>query len=70
MLLLGNTELTQVEMAEILGIAKQNVNKICKDLQSMDIIQKKRSVGRNIYWNLNPSPQIGVKGQLSIYDVL
>lgn len=52
--LLGCKEATQSEMSVAFGVSKQNINRVFKDLLSMDIIIKSRTEGRNIFWKLNP----------------
>jgi len=61
--LLGKKEATQSEMAHELETTKQNINKMCKELESMNVIEKKRIEGRNIFWILNPTPTFEIKGQ-------
>ena len=41
--LLGGKEATQSKMTRELKTSKQNINKICKELKSMDIIEIKRN---------------------------
>ena len=65
----GTGEATQTKMSEQLGTTKQRINTICKELQSMDIIQVKRKEGRNIFWELNPKPKFQVKGQIKLDDI-
>lgn len=67
--LLGKKESTQTEMCREFDVSKQNINKICKELSSMNIIEIKRKEGRNIFWCLNPSPKFQVKGQLKLEDI-
>ena len=50
----GIGEATQTKMSEQLGTTKQRINKICKQLESMDIIQVKRKEGRNIFSFIYP----------------
>lgn len=64
--LLGKKEATQSEMCKDFEVSKQNLNKVCKDLNSMNIIEIKRKEGRNIFWSLNPKPKFQVKGQLRL----
>ena len=64
--LIGSKEVTQSQMAEILGIKKQNINKTFKDLSSYDIIRVNRIEGNNIFWSLNPNPRFEIKGQIKI----
>lgn len=66
--LLGKKEATQSEMCKDFEVSKQNLNKICKDLNSMNIIEVKRKEGRNIFWSLNQNPKFQVKGQLKLED--
>lgn len=47
--LLGKKEATQSEMCKSFEVSKQNINKVCKELYSMDIIGVKRKEGRNIF---------------------
>lgn len=53
----GASEATQSHMSKQFETTKQRVNKVCKDLESMDIIQIKRKEGRNVFWELNPKPK-------------
>lgn len=53
----GAGEATQSHMSKQFETTKQRVNKVCKDLESMDIIQIKRKEGRNVFWELNPKPK-------------
>lgn len=62
----GVEESTQTKMSENLGTTKQRINKICKELESMNIIKCKRKEGRNIYWELNPKPTFECKGQIKL----
>lgn len=66
--LLGKKESTQSEMSKEFEVSKQNINKVCKELSSMDIIQVKRKEGRNIFWSLNPNPTFQHKGQMRLED--
>lgn len=61
-----NKEATQTQMGEYFETPKQKVNKICKELQTMDIIRVKRKEGRNIFFELNPTPEFQIKGQLKL----
>ena len=65
----GIGEATQTKMSEQLGTTKQRINKICKDLKSMDMIQVKRTEGRNVFWELNPKPKFQIKGQIKLEDM-
>lgn len=65
----GAGEATQTQMSEQFETTKQRVNKICKELKSMDIIQIKRKEGRNIFWELNPKPNFQVKGQIKLENI-
>lgn len=65
----GTSEATQTKMSEKLGTTKQRINKICKELQSMDIIKIKRKEGRNIFGELNPKPTFQHKGQIKLKDI-
>lgn len=67
--LLGKKEATQAEMTQELETSKQNINKVCKDLSSIDIIEIKRKEGRNIFWVLNLNPTFKAKGQLTLDDI-
>ena len=64
--LMSEKESTQVKIAESLGVKRQNINKVFKDLDSMNIIETSRVEGKNIYWKLNTNPKLQVKGQLKI----
>jgi len=67
--LLMQHERTQSEICSELGISKQNLNKICRNLLSIGYILQGKMVGRNKYLKINPNPSIQVKGQLSIMDL-
>lgn len=67
--LLGKKEATQAEMTLELETSKQNINKVCKDLNSMNIIEVKRKEGRNIFWTLNPNPTFQAKGRMTLDDI-
>ena len=67
--LLGKKEATQAEMTQELETSKQNINKVCKDLSSINIIEIKRKEGRNIFWVLNLNPIFKAKGQLTLDDI-
>lgn len=62
----GAGEATQSQMSKQFETSKQRVNKICKELESMDIIQIKRIEGRNVFWELNPKPTFQHKGQMKL----
>ena len=62
----GSGEATQTQMSQQLETTNQRFNTICKELESMDIVQVKRKEGRNIFWALNPNPKFQIKGQISI----
>ena len=64
--LMSEKESTQVKIAESLGVKRQNINKVFKDLDSMNIIETSRVEGKNIYWKLNTNPKLQVKGQLKL----
>ncbi|MBQ8998147.1 MAG: winged helix-turn-helix transcriptional regulator [Clostridium sp.] len=66
--LFGKKEATQSEMSKNFEVSKQNINKVCKELCSMDIISIKRKEGRNTFWSLNPNPRFQAKGQLRLED--
>ncbi len=66
LLLLGGSEYTQVQMADMLGSSKQNINKVCQNLYHQDIVLKKRSEGRSVYWGINPKPSFQMVGQLKL----
>lgn len=65
----GAGEATQTQMSQQFDTTKQRVNKICKELESMDIIRIKRQEGRNIFWELNPKPKFQIKGQIKLEDI-
>ena len=65
----GTGEATQTKMSEDLETRKQKINTICKELESMDIIQIKRIEGRNVFWELNPKPKFQIKGQIKLEDI-
>ncbi len=62
----GAGEATQAHMSKQFETTKQRVNKICKDLESMGIIQIKRKEGRNVFWELNSNPKFQIKGQMKL----
>lgn len=62
MYLLGKKEATQSAMCKDFKVSKQNINKVCKYLHSMNIIEVKRKEGRNIFWSLNQNFKFQVKG--------
>lgn len=66
LLLIGKKEATQSQIAQELGICKQNINKVFKDLSSIDIVLKSRVEGRNIFWKINPEPKFQIKGQIRL----
>ena len=65
----GNGRGTQTEMSEHFGTTKQRINKICKELQSMDILRVESTLGRNVFWELNPKPKFQIKGQIKLEDI-
>lgn len=65
----GVDEATQTQMSKEFETTKQRVNKVCKELASMDIIQVKRTEGRNVFWTLNPKPEFQIIGQLKLEDI-
>lgn len=67
--LYGNDEITQSQIAEQLKVPKQNINRVMRDLKSMDIVKQSKVVGRNIYWKLNPSPNFQLPGQINLDDI-
>ena len=66
MYLMSEKETTQAKAAEDLEVRKQNIHKVFKDLNSMNIIKISRTEGKNIYWDLNPKPTFQMKGQLKL----
>lgn len=68
--LFGCKEVTQSEMSVAFGVSKQNINRVFKDLISMDIIVKSKTEGRNIFWKLNPSPKLQIKGQMNMDNII
>ena len=64
--LLSTKSATQTEISTALYAKKQNINKVFKELYSMDIIMKDRIEGRNTYWKLNPNPVLQEKGQIKL----
>jgi predicted transcriptional regulator len=70
LLLLMNNERTQSEMCSELGITKQNINKICKDLLSIGYISNGKTVGRNKYLHIDLCPNPQIKGQVMIKDLM
>ena len=67
--LYGAGEATQSQMSKQFETTKQRINKICKDLKSMDIIQVKRTEGRNVFCELNTKPKFQIKGQIKLEDI-
>jgi len=68
--LLIQRDRTQSQICSELGISKQNLNKICKELLSIGYIFCSKVIGRNKYLKINPNPNVQVKGQVFITDVL
>lgn len=68
--LLMSEEQTQSQLCEKLGVKKQNVHKICKELKSMDFIQESKRIGNNIYFEVNKDPCVQLKGQINNFDLL
>lgn len=68
-LLLMERPRTQTELCSELGMQKQNLNKICKDLISIGYLLHGDTIGRNIYLKINPNPDIQLIGQLSLKNV-
>ncbi len=66
--LLMSEELTQTQIARKLDAKKQNIHSICKELKSMDLICESKRIGNNIYYKINKSPEVQIKGQTSILD--
>lgn len=64
--LIGKKEMTQSQICKDLDVSKQNINKVFKELHSMDIIIKSGVEGRNIYWKMNPKPVLQAKGQIRL----
>ena len=64
--LMGKKEITQSQIAKELEVSKQNINKVFKELHSMDLIYKHKVEGRNVYWRIHPKPTFQAKGQLRL----
>lgn len=63
--LLMEKSMTQSQMAEELGVIRQNMNKVCRELESMNLIVTDRIEGRNKFLAINKSlKNVEVKGQL------
>ena len=63
--LLMQKSMTQSQMSEELGVMRQNMNKVCKELESMNLITTERTEGRNRFLGINKNMKdVGVKGQL------
>lgn len=63
--LLISRSMTQAQIAEELGVARQNVNRVCQELTSMNLILCERVEGRNKFLGINKNiKDIGVKGQI------
>lgn len=64
-LLIGRDEMTQSQLAEKLGINKQNCHKVCKELLNRDMLCISREEGKNKYLRVNDKlKDSGIKGQL------
>jgi predicted transcriptional regulator len=67
-LLMGKNR-TQSEICSVLGISKQNLNKICRDLLSIGFISYGEVIGRNKYLKINSNPETQVIGQLTLKNI-
>jgi len=68
--LLMQCERTQAQICAELSYKKQNINKICKDLLSIDYISFGKVVGKNKYLKINSNPDIQAKGQIKMFVTL
>lgn len=66
LLLLASKEATQTQIAKILDVPKQNINRVFRDLVSMNIVIESRKEGTSIFWKLNPKPNLQVNGQIKL----
>lgn len=64
--LMSCNEASQTQIAKELGTPKQNINRVFKDLSSMDVVIHSRKEGNSIFWKLNPNPKFQTKGQLKL----
>ena len=53
-------------MAKTLNVPKQNINRIFKDLVSMNIVVESRKECTSIFQKLNPKPNLQVNGQIKL----
>ena len=67
--LLMQKDRSQSEICSDLGISKQNLNKICKDLLSIGYLSYGEVKGRNKYLRINPNPNTQVIGQLTLKNI-
>lgn len=67
MLLLLERERTQSQISQELDINKQNINKACKDLESLGIIYVSRQEGQMKYLKVDVNlKKLEMKGQLKL----
>lgn len=63
---MSSKEASQSQISKALEVPKQNINRVFKDLSSMDIIIHSRKEGTSIFWKLNDNPKFQTKGQLKL----
>lgn len=70
-LLLASTKsMTQTQISEKLGIAKQNCNRACKELLNRDFLIIIKEEGRNKFLATNEKiKDVGIKGQMRLKDL-
>lgn len=64
--LMSCNEANQTQIAKVLEVPKQNINRVFKDLSSMDIVIHSRKEGNSIFWKLNTNPKFQAIGQLKL----
>lgn len=64
--LMSCNDATQTQIVKALEVPKQNINRLFKDLSSMDIVIHSRKERNYIFWKLNTNPKFQVKGQLKL----
>lgn len=57
---------SQTQITKALEVPKQNINRVFKDLSSIDVVIHSRKECNSIFWKLNPNPKFQAKGQLKL----